>query len=127
MYPLPSSPVVRLALACVVWKHPHLLVLDEVTMHLDLYTVRALARALRQFNGALLVVSHDRLFIKSVIEGNAQLLGLDEDEPADSDENERAEMQQSQHLIKNGKLIVLEHGVQDFEESLGKKVENLLS
>ncbi|KAK7408554.1 hypothetical protein QQX98_009259 [Neonectria punicea] len=56
------------------------------------YTVRALARALREFNGVLLVVSHDRFFIKSVVEGNAQLLGLDEDEPADSDEKERAGM-----------------------------------
>ena len=38
---------VRLALACIVWKHPHLLVLDEVTTHLDFYTVQALGRALR--------------------------------------------------------------------------------
>ncbi|KAK3997790.1 putative ABC ATPase [Cladorrhinum sp. PSN332] len=126
---LSGGQLVRLALACILWKHPQLLVLDEVTTHLDFYTVQALGRALRAFNGAILLVSHDRFFVKSVIEGNAELLGIDEDdeEELDDEEQTKAEMQRSLYLMKKGKLALLENGVRDFEQSLESKVDKLLA
>ncbi|KAH9987849.1 putative ABC transporter [Xylariaceae sp. FL0662B] len=123
---LSGGQLVRLALACIVSKHPHLLVLDEVTTHLDFYTVQALSRALGEFNGALLIVSHDRFFIKSVIEKKSELLGPDADDPPDEEE-EPAELKRTLYLMKKGKLSVLEHGIQDFEQSLQSRVDKLLS
>ncbi|KAK3358576.1 putative ABC transporter [Lasiosphaeria ovina] len=125
---LSGGQLVRLALACIIWKHPHLLVLDEVTTHLDFYTVQALGRALRGFNGALLLVSHDRFFVKSVIEGAAELMGSDEeDEGSDAEEQVKAEMKRNLYLMKKGKLTLLANGVRDFEESLESRVDKLLA
>lgn len=60
---------VRVALAAVLHSPPHLLILDEVTTHLDADTILALVLALRSFPGALLVVTHDRFFMRCVVEG----------------------------------------------------------
>lgn len=50
----------RLALARVAWQRPNLLLLDEPTNHLDLEMVHALTIALQEFEGAIVLVSHDR-------------------------------------------------------------------
>ena len=55
----------RLALALIAWERPNLLLLDEPTNHLDLEMRLALTMALQEFNGAVLVVSHDRHLLKS--------------------------------------------------------------
>ena len=55
----------RLSFASLVLQKPHLILLDEPTNHLDLEMREALSLALYQFNGALVVVSHDRAFIES--------------------------------------------------------------
>ncbi|HEX5277830.1 MAG TPA: ATP-binding cassette domain-containing protein, partial [Fluviicoccus sp.] len=55
----------RLALALIVWQRPNLLVLDEPTNHLDLEMRHALSMALQDFQGALVVVSHDRLLLSA--------------------------------------------------------------
>ncbi|MFN3375425.1 MAG: ABC-F family ATP-binding cassette domain-containing protein [Burkholderiaceae bacterium] len=56
----------RLVLAMIVWQRPNLLLLDEPTNHLDLSTREALAVALNEFEGTVLLVSHDRALLRSV-------------------------------------------------------------
>jgi ATP-binding cassette subfamily F protein 3 len=56
----------RLVLALLVWQRPNLLVLDEPTNHLDLTTREALSLALNEFEGAVLLVSHDRALLREV-------------------------------------------------------------
>ncbi|MGE8499944.1 MAG: ATP-binding cassette domain-containing protein [Pseudomonas sp.] len=55
----------RLALALIAWGKPNLLLLDEPTNHLDLEMRLALTMALQEFEGAVVVVSHDRHLLKS--------------------------------------------------------------
>ncbi|PJK15045.1 ABC transporter ATP-binding protein [Lysobacteraceae bacterium NML07-0707] len=53
----------RLALALIAWRKPNVLLLDEPTNHLDLEMREALAEALSDFDGAIVMVSHDRHLI----------------------------------------------------------------
>jgi ATP-binding cassette subfamily F protein 3 len=55
----------RLVLALVIWRRPNLLLLDEPTNHLDLPTREALALALQDFAGTMLLVSHDRALLRA--------------------------------------------------------------
>ena len=56
----------RLVLCMIVWQRPNLLLLDEPTNHLDLTTREALAVALNEFEGTVMLVSHDRALLRSV-------------------------------------------------------------
>jgi ATP-binding cassette subfamily F protein 3 len=61
---LSGGQKVRVALARVLWPPPQLLILDEVTTHLDSDTIMSLVLALHEYDGALLVVTHDRFFMR---------------------------------------------------------------
>ena len=56
----------RLQLAILLYTQPSFLILDEPTNHLDIYTCEAVEEALAEFDGTLLVVSHDRYFLDKV-------------------------------------------------------------
>lgn len=133
MYVLTTCTQVRLALARILWKTPHLLILDEVTTHLDFHTVLALTAALSTFNGAILLVSHDRYLIRSVIEGKQDINAAtgegssNTDLATADDEDEDKARRRSVYVLKAGKLQVQENGVEQFEASLEKRVRKMMA
>lgn len=56
----------RVAFACLTFSKPHIVILDEPTNHLDMGAIEALANALKDFTGGVVVISHDQHFITSV-------------------------------------------------------------
>ncbi|WP_298633409.1 ATP-binding cassette domain-containing protein [uncultured Umboniibacter sp.] len=66
--PFSGGEKTRLALALVVWQTPNLLILDEPTNHLDLEVRHALTVALQTFEGAVLLVSHDRHLLANTVD-----------------------------------------------------------
>ena len=66
--PFSGGEKARLALAMVVWQKPNLLVLDEPTNHLDLEMRHAMEVALQAYEGALVLVSHDRHMLRNTVE-----------------------------------------------------------
>ncbi|WP_418641928.1 ABC transporter ATP-binding protein [Vibrio chaetopteri] len=63
--PFSGGEKARLVLALVVWEKPNLLLLDEPTNHLDLDMRQALTLALQTFEGAMVIVSHDRYLLRA--------------------------------------------------------------
>jgi len=74
----------RLVLAMIVWQRPNLLLLDEPTNHLDLATREALSMALNEFEGTVMLVSHDRALLRAVCD-EFWLVGRGEIKPFDGD------------------------------------------
>jgi ATP-binding cassette subfamily F protein 3 len=66
--PFSGGEKARLALAMVVWQRPNLLVLDEPTNHLDLEMRHAMEIALQAYEGALILVSHDRHMLRNTVD-----------------------------------------------------------
>jgi len=82
--PLSGGEKARLVLAMLVYQKPNLLLLDEPTNHLDLEMRHALSVALQEFEGALVVVSHDRHLLRTVTD-TLLLVAHGKVEPFDGD------------------------------------------
>ncbi|RMY68148.1 hypothetical protein D0863_07304 [Hortaea werneckii] len=120
---LSGGQKVRLALAKLLWVPPHLLILDEVTTHLDSDTIHALALALRHYEGAILVVTHDRFFMRCVVEGEhpkdlaaSNVPDAGEESAEESEESENESRPGVVYRISRGKLSKLESGMQQYED-----------
>ncbi|TDZ22868.1 putative ABC transporter ATP-binding protein YheS [Colletotrichum orbiculare MAFF 240422] len=118
---LSGGQLVRCELARILWREPQCLILDEVTTHLDYETVTALREALRDWEGAVILVSHDRWFMRGAVEG----LTEDSDDEED-DEEDNLTRRRAVYRLKAGKLTELEGGVTDFENGVAKRVARLL-
>ena len=66
--PFSGGEKARLALAMVVWQRPNILVLDEPTNHLDLEMRHAMEIALQSYEGAVILVSHDRHMLRNTVD-----------------------------------------------------------
>jgi ATP-binding cassette, subfamily F, member 3 len=82
--PFSGGEKARLCLALVVWQRPNLLLLDEPTNHLDLDMREALTEALNGFDGALVLVAHDRSLIRTCCE-TLLLVGAGRVQPYEGD------------------------------------------
>lgn len=120
---LSGGQAVRCELARILWPCPHCLVLDEVTTHLDYETVTALREALRSWEGAVVLVSHDRWFMRGAIEGLVDQSGSEDE----SEDEEEAPRRRAVYRLKGGALVKLEDGVQEFEDLMEKRAKKLLA
>ena len=66
--PFSGGEKARLALALLVWQRPNLILLDEPTNHLDLEMRHALTLALQEYEGAIVLVSHDRHLLRTTVD-----------------------------------------------------------
>lgn len=136
---LSGGQLVRLQLARLLRRRPHCLVLDEATTHLDYETVAALRAALRGWDGAVVLVSHDRWFVRGVVEGELDEGEEDSDDASGSDEAGGrggggdagmgavgAARRRIVYRLKAGSLTRLQGGVSDFEEVMEKRVRKLM-
>ncbi|WP_345424770.1 ABC-F family ATP-binding cassette domain-containing protein [Halioxenophilus aromaticivorans] len=85
----------RLALAMIAWQKPNLLLMDEPTNHLDLEVRHALTVALQEFQGAVLLISHDRHLLRNTVD---QFL-----------------------LVDDGKVSVFDGNLEDYQRWLSKR------
>jgi len=67
MFFLSGGQKSRVAFATLTWNKPSFIIMDEPTNHLDMETIDALIRAIHQYEGGLLVVSHDQYFLQNVV------------------------------------------------------------
>ncbi|KAF8336560.1 P-loop containing nucleoside triphosphate hydrolase protein [Cantharellus anzutake] len=127
---LSGGQKVRLALAIVVYNAPDLLILDEPSTHLDVDSITALLIALRAYKGAVLIVSHDRHFVRCVVEG-APILESSGDSDASEDElssHEAGGPREPGFVYQvgpKGKFKLLTRGVDEYAESMEKKMRKL--
>jgi ATPase subunit of ABC transporter with duplicated ATPase domains len=120
---LSGGQLVRLALCLLFLDPPHVFILDEPSTHLDLATVSALARALQEYDGAVVLVSHDRFMIRTIVEGEPVDADDSDDEESDHRTDEHDEHRRRiVYEVKAGKLKQLDGGIAAWETTLEKKL-----
>ncbi|GAA6058948.1 hypothetical protein JCM10212_002900 [Sporobolomyces blumeae] len=128
---LSGGQKVRLALALIVFKPPSLLLLDEVTTHLDFPTIKALSRALKSFEGGIVLVTHDRWFSRVVVERETfQAASGIEDEDEEDDEDSTSESEGESvgkkkgltYRVGNGGIKPMEKGMAGYVGIVERKL-----
>jgi elongation factor 3 len=66
MSALSGGQKVKVVLAAAMWNQPHLIILDEPTNYLDRESLGALARAIEEFEGGVVIISHNSEFVSQV-------------------------------------------------------------
>lgn len=112
----------RLALAKLVWLQPNLLLLDEPTNHLDLGMRSAIELALQSYEGALILISHDRHMLKSSVD-DFYLVYDQKVQQFDGDLDDYYLWLQSKEAAKNTKMMTTSAAV-DYKEK--KTLQNRL-
>lgn len=118
----------RLALARLVWLKPNLLLLDEPTNHLDLGMRSAIELALQTYEGALILISHDRHLLKSSVD-NFYLIYQGKVQPFEGDLDDYYIWLQSRDSVKESKLSTSmdEYKERKSYQNKLKKLEQLIN
>ncbi|KAI5379689.1 hypothetical protein J4E82_001729 [Alternaria postmessia] len=132
---LSGGQKVRVALAKLLWPPPQLLILDEVTTHLDADTILGLVMALREYEGALLVVTHDRFFMRTVVEGQSPYKlapGVHAASEGEADESSESEDEEAGlapgsvfRLTSKGQVRKLDLGMDEYEDIAARTAAKL--
>lgn len=114
MNTLSGGERVRLALAKLMLEHGNLLLLDEPTNHLDIPTKEALEEALSDYDGTILFVSHDRMFLKKMA---TRILEISEDSKVyDLTYDEYIEKKKTDSLTESVQVVNQPSSVSDFQD-----------
>lgn len=120
---------VRLALALIIFRPPPLLLLDEVTTHLDFSTIKALSKALQSFSGGIVLITHDRWFSRVVVEGETfqAASGIEnedeEEDVASSDSEEEGAAKRGQTFrVGRGGIKLMEKGMAGYVGIVERKL-----
>ncbi|KAJ7831894.1 P-loop containing nucleoside triphosphate hydrolase protein [Mycena leptocephala] len=124
---LSGGQKVRLAIALIVFIPPPLLLLDEVTTHVDFPTIQALAQALKTFTGAIIIITHDRWFSRVVIEGESLRHAApdddaSEDSSSEEDEDDNDTPPGKTYRVGGGKLKLMEKGMAQYVGIVERKL-----
>ncbi|KAJ2093970.1 hypothetical protein GGI09_005663 [Coemansia sp. S100] len=92
IYTLSGGQRARMAMALMLFTNPHILLLDEVTNHLDMYAVQGLIAAINEYEGTVIIVSHDRHFVRQTADDC--------------------------YSLQDGKLTLLEEGVDEYVDKI---------
>ncbi|GAA5815226.1 hypothetical protein MFLAVUS_008732 [Mucor flavus] len=96
----------RISFALILFDRPHVLVLDEITNHLDMGTVEMLVDALAAYSGALIAVSHDVWFLKQILEPESS-----EGYYSDESDSDMIPTQNEVYTIDNGNVCRWKKGI----------------
>ncbi|KAJ6482821.1 P-loop containing nucleoside triphosphate hydrolase protein [Mycena vitilis] len=121
---LSGGQKVRLAIALIVFIPPPLLLLDEVTTHVDFPTISALAQALKTFTGAIIIITHDRWFSRVVIEGESRHASPNKDASDDSssEDDDDTTSPGKTYRVGGGKLKLMEKGMAQYVALVERKL-----
>ena len=133
---LSGGQKVKVVLAASLWQNPHLIILDEPTNYLDRDGLGALTKAIEEFKGGVIIISHNREFANAVSQEKWIMekgrLRREGESIANQEEEDKSSKQVKDNIIKDkfGNVIIVEGKLSEKEKkkeikSLQKKLKNL--